>query len=438
MNSIQEIKNWYLDNFKLFEEKLNGDDEKIINSFRKNAIENFSNLNFPTTKDEEWKYTNISPILNYKFKPVLVNFVKSKTFTEEEIKSLLFSEENFTNIIFINGVYSVELSSNVSSDLLIILPLSKAIKKYPEIIEKYIVNNNDINLNIFNALNSAFAEEGIFIFVKPNQIIEKPIQILFFTSSNEEIFTTPRNLILLGENSQAKIIESYAGLNNTTYFTSTVSEIILLENAVLEHIKYQNESLNSFHIANMEIDLERSSNFKSININFGGLITRNNINAKFNDEYGTCQLNGVYVGTKNQLTDNHTMIDHAKPNCQSHESYKGILKDNSHGVFNGKIMVRRDAQKTNALQENKTLLLSKDSVINSKPQLEIFADDVKCTHGAAIGQLDDEALFYLQSRGISEDNARKMLINAFISEVVELIDIQEVKEKLEKLISEKI
>lgn len=438
MNSIQEIKNWYLDNFKLFEEKLNGDDEKIINSFRKNAIENFSNLNFPTTKDEEWKYTNISPILNYKFKPVLVNFVKSKTFTEEEIKSLLFSEENFTNIIFINGAYSVELSSNVSSDLLIILPLSKAIKKYPEIIEKYIVNNNDINLNIFNALNSAFAEEGIFIFVKPNQIIEKPIQILFFTSSNEEIFTTPRNLILLGENSQAKIIESYAGLNNTTYFTSTVSEIILLENAVLEHIKYQNESLNSFHIANMEIDLERSSNFKSININFGGLITRNNINAKFNDEYGTCQLNGVYVGTKNQLTDNHTMIDHAKPNCQSHESYKGILKDNSHGVFNGKIMVRRDAQKTNALQENKTLLLSKDSVINSKPQLEIFADDVKCTHGAAIGQLDDEALFYLQSRGISEDNARKMLINAFISEVVELIDIQEVKEKLEKLISEKI
>lgn len=438
MNSIQEIKNWYLDNFKLFEEKLNGDDEKIINSFRKNAIENFSNLNFPTTKDEEWKYTNISPILNYKFKPVLVNFVKSKTFTEEEIKSLLFSEENFTNIIFINGVYSVELSSNVSSDLLIILPLSKAIKKYPEIIEKYIVNNNDINLNIFNALNSAFAKEGIFIFVKPNQIIEKPIQILFFTSSNEEIFTTPRNLILLGENSQAKIIESYAGLNNTTYFTSTVSEIILLENAVLEHIKYQNESLNSFHIANMEIDLERSSNFKSININFGGLITRNNINAKFNDEYGTCQLNGVYVGTKNQLTDNHTMIDHAKPNCQSHESYKGILKDNSHGVFNGKIMVRRDAQKTNALQENKTLLLSKDSVINSKPQLEIFADDVKCTHGAAIGQLDDEALFYLQSRGISEDNARKMLINAFISEVVELIDIQEVKEKLEKLISEKI
>lgn len=438
MNSIQEIKNWYLDNFKLFEEKLNGDDEKIINSFRKNAIENFSNLNFPTTKDEEWKYTNISPILNYKFKPVLVDFVKSKTFTEEEIKSLLFSEENFTNIIFINGVYSVELSSNVSSDLLIILPLSKAIKKYPEIIEKYIVNNNDINLNIFNALNSAFAKEGIFIFVKPNQIIEKPIQILFFTSSNEEIFTTPRNLILLGENSQAKIIESYAGLNNTTYFTSTVSEIILLENAVLEHIKYQNESLNSFHIANMEIDLERSSNFKSININFGGLITRNNINAKFNDEYGTCQLNGVYVGTKNQLTDNHTMIDHAKPNCQSHESYKGILKDNSHGVFNGKIMVRRDAQKTNALQENKTLLLSKDSVINSKPQLEIFADDVKCTHGAAIGQLDDEALFYLQSRGISEDNARKMLINAFISEVVELIDIQEVKEKLEKLISEKI
>lgn len=438
MNSIQEIKNWYLDNFKLFEEKLNGDDEKNINSFRKNAIENFSNLNFPTTKDEEWKYTNISPILNYKFKPVLVDFVKSKTFTEEEIKSLLFSEENFTNIIFINGVYSVELSSNVSSDLLIILPLSKAINKYPEIIEKYIVNNNDINLNIFNALNSAFAKEGIFIFVKPNQIIEKPIQILFFTSSNEEIFTTPRNLILLGENSQAKIIESYAGLNNTTYFTSTVSEIILLENAVLEHIKYQNESLNSFHIANMEIDLERSSNFKSININFGGLITRNNINAKFNDEYGTCQLNGVYVGTKNQLTDNHTMIDHAKPNCQSHESYKGILKDNSHGVFNGKIMVRRDAQKTNALQENKTLLLSKDSVINSKPQLEIFADDVKCTHGAAIGQLDDEALFYLQSRGISEDNARKMLINAFISEVVELIDIQEVKEKLEKLISEKI
>ncbi len=269
-------------------------------------------------------------------------------------------------------------------------------------------------------------------------MIEKPIQILFFTSTNEEIFTTPRNLILVGENSQVKIIESYAGLSNTTYFTSSVSEIILSENAMLEHIKYQNESLNSFHIANLEIDLERSSNLKSININFGGLITRNNINARFNDEFGECQLNGVYVGTKNQLIDNHTMIDHSKPNCQSHESYKGILKDNSRGVFNGKILVRRDAQKTNALQENKTLLLSKDSMIDSKPQLEIFADDVKCTHGAAIGQLDDEALFYLQCRGISENEARKMLINAFISEVVELIDIKEVREKLEELISEKI
>lgn len=435
MNSIQEIKNWYIDNFKIFEEKINGDKVEIIDSFRKNAIDKFSDLNFPTTKDEEWKYTNISPILNYKFKP---SFDKKYQLQKEEIGKLLFSKDNFTNLIFINGNYSEELSSNVSNDSVIILPLSKAIKEYPELIEKHLGKYSDFNSNIFSALNSAFAKEGIFIYVKSNQIIERPIQILFFTSSNEEIFTTPRNLILLGENSQAKIIESYGGLNNTTYFTSTVSEIVLLENAVLEHIKYQNESLNSFHIANLEIDLERSSNFKSININFGGLITRNNINAKFNDEYGTCQLNGVYVGTSNQLTDNHTLIDHAKPNCQSHESYKGILKDNSHGVFNGKIMVRRDAQKTNALQENKTLLLSKDSVINSKPQLEIFADDVKCTHGAAIGQLDEEALFYLQSRGIAEEQARKMLINAFISEVVELIDIQEVKEELEELISQKI
>jgi Fe-S cluster assembly protein SufD len=237
-----------------------------------------------------------------------------------------------------------------------------------------------------------------------------------------------------GENSQCTVVESYAGVPEQIYLTNAVTEVVLAENAVVDHYKVQRESVKAYHIATLQVQLGRTSNFSSHYIGFGGALVRNDANAVLGAEGGECTLNGLYRATDRQLTDNHTSIDHAMPHCNSHEIYKGILDGHARGVFNGKIFVRLDAQKTDAKQTNQTLLLSKDAQINTKPQLEIFADDVRCTHGATIGQLSDEALFYLRTRGIPEDQARSLLTYAFAGDIVSRIKVEAIRAQLDQIL----
>ena len=435
MDKKINIKDWYLSNFGEFEKRLNGGKENPIHLKRKAALSNFSKLEFPTVRDEEWKYTSIAPLLKHNFVPGYEEKKVSKAY----IKSLLFNEAEHSLIVFINGRYSAE-----SSDLLnlpkgvIAGSIAKEIENKNEVLFKHFGKYADPQTHIFTALSTAYTDDGAFIYVPAGKIVEEPIHIIFITDAGKEkILTQPRNLFVVGENSQVTIIEHYVGNDDEIYFTNSVTEIVAEKNAVVDHIKLQEESKKAFHIARMEVDQERSSNFSSHLISTGADLTRNDFNAKFNGEGGECTLNGLYLIGGTQLFDAHTLMDHAMPHCNSHEHYKGILDDKSRGVFNGKIIVRKDAQKTNAFQENNSILLSDEALVNTKPQLEIFADDVKCSHGATIGQMDDEAKFYLKSRGIGEESSNAILLHAFASDVITSIKIELVRNYIEKIITEK-
>ncbi len=435
MNKVVDIKDWYISNFGEFEKRLNGGKESSIHQKRKDALSNFSRLEFPTIKDEEWKYTSIAPLLKHNFVPSY----ERKIVSEEFIKSLLFDEMEHSLIVFINGRYSAENSILLNlPDGIIVGSIADEIKKKNEVLLKHFGKYAGYQNHIFTALSTAYTEDGAFIYVPAGKIVEEPIHVIFYTDSgNEKILTQPRNLFVAEKSSQVTIIEHYFGNEDQIYFTNAVTEIVAEENAIVDHIKLQEESKKAFHIARMEVDQEKNSNFSSHLISTGADLTRNEFNAKFNDVGGECTLNGLYMIDGTQLFDAHTLMDHAKPHCNSHEHYKGILDDKSRGVFNGKIIVRQDAQKTNAFQENNSILLSDEALVNTKPQLEIFADDVKCSHGATIGQMDDDAKFYLKSRGIGEEASKGILLHAFASDVITSIKIESIRNYIEKIITEK-
>ena len=435
MDKTIEIKDWYISKFGEFEKRLNGGKESSIHQKRKEALSFFSKLDFPTIKDEEWKYTSLAPLLKYNFVPSY----EKKTVSNEFIKSLLFDEMEHSLIVFINGRYSPENSILLNLPKGVIVgSIAEEIKNKNEILLKHFGKYANHQNQIFTALSTAYTEDGAFIYVPAGKIVEEPIHIIFVTDSiSKKVLSQPRNLFVAEKNSQATIIEHYIGNEEEIYFTNAVTEIVTEENAILDHIKLQEESKKAFHIARMEVDQEGNSNFNSHLISTGADLTRNDFNAKFNGEGGECTLNGLYMIDGTQLFDAHTLVDHAKPHCNSHEHYKGILDDKSRGVFNGKIIVRQDAQKTNAFQENNSILLSDESLVNTKPQLEIFADDVKCSHGATIGQMDDDAKFYLKSRGIGEEASKGILLHAFASDVITSIKIESIRNYIEKIITEK-
>jgi Fe-S cluster assembly protein SufD len=288
-------------------------------------------------------------------------------------------------------------------------------------------------------LNTAFLWDGAFLSVRQGVILENPVQLLFIQTDREQMYASqPRNLIVAGIDSQFKIVETYIGLGNNTYLTNSVTELILGDHSVVEHEKCQAENINAYHIGTTYVQMNAASQYTSNAISLGGAIVRNSIIARLDAEGSECTLNGLSLGRGTQVIDNHTVIDHRKPHCSSHELYKSILDDGSKGVFNGKVFVRKDAQKTDAKQTNKTLLLSDDATMNTKPQLEIFADDVKCTHGATIGQLDDEQLFYLRSRGIDLDAARDILTSAFASDVIDRITIEPLRRQVHLMIHDRL
>jgi Fe-S cluster assembly protein SufD len=435
MSNVNEIKSWYLKNFEQFENSLNGDRLSSISNLRKEALSKFSELDFPTTKDEEWKYTSIAPLLQHNFKP---NFEK-RSITKEQVNKFTFENLEPNVAVVVNGLYYSELSTlNGIPEGATVGSIAKAISSNSLLVEKHFGKYAELGTHIFTSLSTAFTKDGVFIHVPEGKIVEQPIHILFITvPRNEKLLVQPRNLFIADKNSQVTIIEHFVNINSGVYFTNTVTEAVVGENAVVDHIKLQEESKDSFHIGRTEVDQERTSNFTSHSISFGASLSRNDFSARFNDEGGECTLNGLFLTEDNQLFDTHTMIDHAKPNCSSHEHYKGILDDTSRGVFNGKVMVRKDAQKTNAFQENNNIILSREALVNTKPQLEIFADDVKCSHGATIGQLDKDAMFYLKTRGIGNETARAILIHAFASDVIRSVKVKPVRNYIEEILTKK-
>jgi len=405
-----------------------------VRGIRKAAIDRFAEAGFPSTRDEEWKYTNVSPIAMTPFK--MLAGPEPDGLTVERLSRITFGELECTHLVFLNGHYSAELSrlrplpegAKVGS-------LAGILRTDAESLEPHLARYVDLKQNAFAALNTAFLRDGAFVYLPEGVVLEEPIHLLFVaTSPGEAIVSHPRNLIVAGRGSQAAIVESYVALGDAVYFTNAVTEIVGGENAVIDHCWLQRESVQAFHVATLQAYLGRNCNFSSHSISLGGALVRNDVNVVLDGEGVNCSLNGLYLTTGRQHVDNHTLIDHAKPHCSSREIYKGVLDGKSRGVFNGKIFVRKDAQKTDAKQTNKNLLLSEEALIDTKPQLEIYADDVKCTHGATIGQLDEDALFYLCSRGIDRATARSLLIHAFGSEILHRMPVGPVRTGLECLL----
>ena len=431
----------YLADFERFEKNGWTGGPSWVHQIRKAAISGFAELGFPTTQHEEWKYTSVAPIVKAPFRPA---DDEPDGLTKESLSLHTLGQAACAQLVFVNGRYSPALSSIGS------LPegvkagsLATALSADPAAVEPHLARHASYQGHPFVALNTAFIQDGAFVSIPKGRVVEKPIHMLFvstpsFGSAHDRrgkaIVSHPRNLILAGDDSQAMIVESYIGLNNALYFTNVVTEIVAGENAVVAHYKLQRESEEAFHISTVQASLNHSSNFSSHSIDLGGALVRNDVNAVLDGKGIECTLDGLYMVAGRQHVDNHTRIDHVKPHCSSRELYKGVLGGRSKGVFNGKIYVHKDAQKTDAKQTNKNLLLSEDAVINTKPQLEIYADDVKCTHGTTIGQLDQEAIFYLRSRGIDLEAARGLLTYAFASEMIGRIKVEPVRAQLEHLL----
>lgn len=432
---MEEIKKtdpklWYKLKFDEFEKSLNGESKSFLHQIRKKAIQNFIESNFPTHHDEEWKYTNVSVILKEKFVPA--NLTDNSIYID--LKNHLFKIKNSSLFVFVNGIFNKELSV-FPSQKNIFAGSIKELAAIDEIKVKSIFENNSVKQNSFDYLNESFGLDAFVLVVPDKVIIENPIQVLFINGNkNEKVFSVPRVFVEMGKHSEAKVILNFIGQNSMTYFTNVYSYVKLGENSTLNLYKVQNESKNSYHIDTTNIIQNANSTLHHYSISFGAQLSRNGLNSNLIGENAECNFNGLYIAAENQHMDNHTFVNHAVPNCYSNEIYKGILDDLAHGVFNGKILVAKDAQKTNAYQSNKTILLSDKARIDTKPQLEIFADDVKCSHGATIGRLDDNALFYIISRGIPTDLAKSMLIHAFADDVIEKINLIEFKEQLNHMI----
>ncbi len=433
-SKFQDAVDWYISGFAAFEENLNGGSQLPFHKLRKKAVKKLSENGFPGPRDEEWKYTSVAPILGQAFGLPDAPATESSL----EIAPLTFEDADRNLLVFVNGSFSKGLSRLTSqAEGVVVCTLSEALQNHADLVNASLGLFTDIGTGGFTALNTAFAAEGTFIHVPDNVELTDVIHIVHIAEPAKPFVVHPRNLFVFGDNTRASLIETFHGQGPGSYFTNLVSEFIVGDNARVDHLKIQQESTEAFHVSNVNVQQKRDSVFSAVNVDLGGALVRNDVNVELAAEHCETHLFGFYLGSGKQHIDNHTFVDHAMAHCFSNELYKGILDGQSKGVFNGKILVRQDAQKTNALQSNKTLLLTDDASINAKPQLEIFADDVKCTHGATIGQLDDEALFYLRARGISEEMAGAMLRHAFISDVLEGIKLDAVRQNLDAQIIER-
>ena len=408
-------------------------------SLRDDAFSCFDRLGFPTTRLEEWRFTNVAPIAETPFVAPTTRI----DYTRADLDALHLPRLGGPELVFVNGTFTPALSTTDG------LPAGVRTRSLATVLAHddddaaavalHLGRLARIESQAFTALNTAFLRDGAVVEVAPGVVVDTPIHLLFVTRSGvEPVLSQPRVLVVVGANSQVRVIESHAGDGETPYLSNTVTEVSAGDHALIDHYTLVREAAAAFRVGSLHAALGRASNFSSHIITLGGAIVRNEARVVLAGEGGECTLNGLYLANGRQLVDNQTTIDHAQPHCDSHELYKGILGGRSRAVFNGKIIVRLDAQKTNAKQSNKTLLLSEDAQITTKPQLEIFADDVKCTHGATVGQLDQDALFYLRSRGLSRDQARQLLTHAFAADLLGHIKVEAIRTQLDALLLERL
>lgn len=429
-----ELKDKLISSFMAFEEKI--DTSSSLHDVRSAAIKNFENKGFPSKKEEAWKYTSLNAVLKNDFSvfPKKENAVEFAT-----VKKYFLHDVDTYKVVFVDGIFSSFLSSTTHDGLDVCLMSSALNKpKYKMVIDEYFnkIASKDESLT---TLNTAFAKEGAYINVPKSKVVDKPIEIIYFSTGNEAaLMVQPRNLVVVGENAHVQIIERHQSLNSNPVLTNSVTEIFAQKRAIVDYYKIQNDVQTANLIDNTYIAQKQESRVAVHTFSFGGNITRNNLNFYHQGERIDSTLKGITIIGDKQHVDHYTLVQHATPNCESHQNYKTILSDSSTGVFNGKIFVEKEAQKTNAFQQNNNILLSDKATINAKPQLEIFADDVKCSHGCTIGQLDESALFYMQQRGIPKKEARALLMFAFSNEVIESIKIPELKQRITKIIATKL
>ena len=402
---------------------------------RGKAMGAFERLGFPTTRDEDWRFTNVQPVVEARF----VTGASSADVQPAQVWPYLVPGVVGPVAVFVDGRLSAKLSHFVSLPAGTFLGgLDAAVESNAGQIERHLAAHAPFDLRAFTSLNTALFSDAAVLAVPAGAVLEEPIQLVFLASADAARATHPRGLILAGENSQVRVIETYASLGSAHFFTNAVTELVAAPGAVVDHYRLQRESDHGYHVGLTQFRVSRSSSVSSHSVTLGGLISRHDAVAVLAEEGADCTLNGVYLADGRRLVDNHTEIDHAMPHGTSHEVYKGILAGRARAVFNGKIRVRPDAQKTDAKQTNKTLLLSDEAQINTKPQLEIFANDVKCTHGATVGQLSEDALFYLRARGIGRDEARALLVKAFASDVVSRMKLEPVRTLLDDLLDQRL
>ena len=416
--------------------------EKGLPSFRRSwtlplrraAIDRFEEIGFPTLQDEEWRKTSVAPILQVPFRPQPAPATNG--FTPQVIERYTFEPWDCTHMVFVNGHYAPGLSRLRSLPAgVVIEPLATALERRRDEIETHLARHAAGRKHAFAALNTAFMQDGAYVRIPDGVELEEPLHLLFIsTSGGEPVVSYPRNLVVAGKGASASVVESYVGPHHDLYFTDAVTEIVAGENAAIDHFKLQRESEKGYHVALVQADLGRYARLGSWNISLGGALVRNDLGALLGAEGGEVRLEGLYITGGTQHVDNHTLIDHASPHCTSNELYKGVLDDRSRGVFDGTIIVRQDAQKTDAHQTNRNLLVSENALVDSTPRLQILADDVKCTHAATIGQIDEDQMFYLRSRAIGQEAARNLLIQAFVSEVLHTMKIGPIRAGLECLL----
>lgn len=425
-----ELKYQLLSDFKLFEDHMNGEASSPVHKIRQSAISAFDRLGFPVKKMEEWKYTNLNSVIKNHYRQALIP--QTINLTPEDIEKYLVPGMEANIITLVNGRFSSKLSKIITdTEGVFVGSFSEGYAKHNDIVTEHFAKYADYENHAMTALNTAFAQDGVFIYAGKSKAIQEPVLIINIADAREEILLSqPRDLIVLEESSSVTMIEESFTIGDKSCFGNSVSEIVVKPNARMEHYRMQNDADTAYQVNTTQVNQHKDSYYSSTVISWGGSIIRNDLNTLFTGENGECHFFGLYLLDGKEHVDNHTLADHAVPNCYSNELYKGIMDDNSTGVFNGKIMVREDAQKTNAYQSNNNILISDDATINTKPQLEIFADDVKCSHGATSGQLDKEALFYLRARGLGEREARTLLLYAFANDVIDSIKIEPLREYL--------
>lgn len=405
---------------------------------RKAGISQFAELGYPTLHDEDWRFTNVAHAAKLPFLPATEP--ASASVTLADLKQFPFAEQPGSRLVFVDGHYAAALSNLTALPAGVkVASLKQALATDAALIEQHLAHYSGNEANAFAALNIAFFTDGLFVHVPKNVSVEEPVQVVYLSTAAETgAAAHVRNLVLVDAGAKFTLLESYVSLATAPYVTNAVTEMVVSDNAWVEHVKFQDEAADAYHFAALHGVFGRTSKVWTHSLALGGKLARYNLRTKLDGEGLEAVLNGLYLTRNEQVVDHHMIVEHAKAHCASHEYFNGILDDKSKGVFHGRILVKPDAQKTDAKQTNRNLLLSDDATADAKPQLEIYADDVKCTHGATIGRMNEEQIFYLRARGIGEKTARRMLMHAFAGEIIDRVQTEAVREELDKIVWDRL